>query len=122
MYVFNRVFNRYDIYLPMQVNLIYDRRERGRLAGTGGAGHKNKAIMRTGKTPDRLGIDMEIGEGGNFQRNEPARGGNRVSLLINILADARDSVDGKREVHLAVSGELSALLGGHLLMGQLERG
>ena len=46
---FDRVLNRYDMILTLQIGIIDHRRQRGRFAGAGWPGHQNQAFFEHGK-------------------------------------------------------------------------
>ena len=49
MHKFDRIFDRDDVVVPLQVRVIHHRRERGRLARTGRPGHEHESLFEQRK-------------------------------------------------------------------------
>src|SRR6266480_4470931 len=99
MDVLDRILDREDVVLPLGVDLVNHRGERGRLAAAGGAGDEHEAARALGEVREHR-REAELLERADLFRNQSIDGGNRAALIEQVAAEAREPFDAEREVEL----------------------
>ena len=83
MHEFDRIFDRDDVIVPLQVGVIDHRRERGRFTGTGRTGHEHETLLQHRKFfQDRR--QAELVDRQHLRWNETKHGRDAVFLLEEI--------------------------------------
>jgi hypothetical protein len=105
----DRILDREDVLRAVPVDLVDDRRERGRLTGAGRAGHEHKAarLLRQRVEGRR---NAELLERLQFCGNQTERSADRLPLEVDVDTEARQAGNRMGEVELPFDLELLLLL------------
>ena len=96
----DRVLDREDVLVARLVDLVDQRRERGRLAGAGRAGHEHDAARLLGELAhDRR--QAELLDRHRLGRDQAERGAERAALEEGVDAEAADARDASRRSRAA---------------------
>ena len=97
------------------VDVVDHRRERRGLAGAGGAGDDDEALVKVAEFLQRLG-EAELGEGQDFRRDLAEDGGLAPVIVEVVGAEAGEALDLVGEIEILFLEELlPAFLGADLL-------
>jgi hypothetical protein len=108
----DRVLDRDDVLAEGPVDVVDDRRERGRLARAGRARHEHQAFREIGELRDR-GRQLELLGGEDLLGDDPEHRARAVLLHEIVGAEARHAGQAVGEVEVAGGLVLGPLLGGH---------
>ena len=100
MHELDRILDRDDVIVPVQIGVIDHRRERGRFAGTGRAGDEHEALFQHRK-PLQHCREARVLDRQDLGRNQAEDGGDAVFLLKKVRAVTRDSGNLVAEVDIA---------------------
>ena len=108
VYELDRILEADDIEAARLVQVIDHRRERGGLAGAGGAGDQHHALVEVAQLGDDR-RQRELLEGGDFRRNGAEGGAHAGVLAIDVDAKAATLGGHVGEVQVAALGEMLVL-------------
>jgi hypothetical protein len=97
--VLDRVLDRDDVLVPLGVDLVDHRRERGRLARARRSGHKHEPARLLRQVRDHL-RQSQLVEGLDLVRNRAEGAGHVAALHEDVGAEARELLHAEREVEL----------------------
>ena len=106
----DRVLDRDDVVGAGAVDLVDQRRERGRLTRARRAGHEHEAARLRGELVER-GRQAELLERGDRRRDHPEGGREALALVVGVDTEAGEPADAVCEVELLVELEMLLLLG-----------
>src|SRR4030095_11473009 len=101
---FDRLFDRDDVPGEVDVNVVQQRRERGRLAGTSRARYQHQATTDVAELFDDRG-NPELLQRGDLRRNETEDTPEALSLLQEIAAKPRVLIHLVSEIQVPVLDE-----------------
>jgi hypothetical protein len=112
---FDGVLDGDDMAGEVVVDVVDHRRERRGLAGAGGAGDDDEALVKVAEFLQRLG-EAELGEGQDFRRDLAEDGGLAPVIVEVVGAEAGEALDLVGEIEILFLEELlPAFLGADLL-------
>src|SRR5439155_9551322 len=97
--VLDRILDGQNVAVPLRVDLVEQRRQRGRLAAAGRAGDEDEAARAIGERRED-GRQAELAEGPDLLRNEPVHRAHRAALVEHVAPEAREAADAEREIEL----------------------
>ena len=116
----DRVLDREDVVVPLLVDLVDHRRQRGGLTGSRRPGHQHETARPLGQRGQHL-RQVQLLEAADLLGNQPVDGADRAALVEHVDAEAGQALDAEREVELERLLE-SLLLGvGEHAVGELLR-
>jgi hypothetical protein len=106
--VLDRILDGDDVLVPLGVDLVDDRRERGRLARAGRPGDEHQPARLLRQLADDRG-QAQFLERKNLERNRTKCRRHRAALHEQVGAKTREAFDAEREVELVLFLELVLL-------------
>src|SRR4051794_40181373 len=103
----DRILDREDVVVSFLVDLVDHRRERRRLARSGGTRDEHETAWALGEVGEHR-REIELGEAADLLGNEAIDRSYRAALVEHIAAKAREPLDAEGEVEL--EGLLETLL------------
>src|SRR5947209_18231604 len=104
----HRIFDGDDVLVPLAIDLVDHRRERGRLAGTGRAGDEHESARLVANLLDDGG-QTELAKSEDLVGDLAVDGGRGAALVEDVGAEAGQSFDAEGEVELEVFFEAMLL-------------
>src|SRR4051794_28903873 len=105
----DRVLDREDVLGTVPVDLVDQRRERGRLTGAGRPGHEDEAARLVGEQMEGR-RHAELLERLQLGGNQAKGGTDRLALEVDVDTEAREAGNRMREVELPLDLQLLLLL------------
>ena len=114
----DRILDGENVILPLLVDLVDHRRQRGGLTGSGRTGHQHEAARPLGERREHL-RQVQLLEAADLLRNQPVDRADRAALIEHVHAEARQALDAEREVELQRLLESLLLRVGQHAVGEL---
>jgi hypothetical protein len=100
----DRILDGDDVLLPLAVDLVDHRGERGRLAAARRPRHEDEAARELRHVDDRR-RQAELMELRRLMGNRPERAADAALLVVHVAAETGDAADAEREVQLRSSSK-----------------